>query len=150
MDQFFQYLNSFSLPLWLGMMFAPEHWLTKRAGRSSTVLGLTAVHYVVSLLWAMRHPTASDDLEATPSFTSLDGVNMMLRTREGTLAAWAHMLALDLFTGTWIYRQSRRLDAPAWVRIPALFFTFVSGPFGLLFFLLWRVFSGGEEEALDG
>ena len=55
------------------------------------------------------------------------------------------MLALDLFTGAWIYRQSRRLDAPAWVRVPSLFFTLMSGPFGLLLFLLWRTLSSGQQ-----
>ena len=48
------------------------------------------------------------------------------------------MLALDLFTGAWIYRQCQRLNAPAWIRIPALLFTLMAGPFGLLFFLTWR------------
>jgi hypothetical protein len=54
------------------------------------------------------------------------------------------MLALDLFTGAWIYRQSRRLQAPGWLRIVALFFTFATGPFGLLIFLLWRLLYRGE------
>jgi hypothetical protein len=58
------------------------------------------------------------------------------------------MLALDLFTGAWIYRQCRRLNAPAWVRIPALLFTLMTGPFGLLLFLFWRLIGSGEGEAL--
>ena len=77
-----------------------------------------------------------------PEFTSLEGISAGLGTREGALGAWSHMLALDLFTGAWIYRQCRRLNAPAWVRIPALFFTLMTGPFGLLIYLLLKLISG--------
>jgi hypothetical protein len=34
------------------------------------------------------------------------------------------------------------------VRVPALFFTLMTGPFGLLLFLLWRGLAAGQGEAL--
>jgi hypothetical protein len=146
LDKFFQYLNSFPMPLWLAMMFAPRRPLTERAARSSTIFGLSALHYVLALIIAIRSPDGGDT--SPDDFMSLDGVNKLIGHRAGTLAAWSHMLALDLFAGGWIYRQCRRLNAPAWVRIPSLFFTLMSGPFGLLLFLLWRTFGAGEREAL--
>jgi hypothetical protein len=146
MNKLFQYINSFPMPLWLAMMFAPRHPLTERASRSSAILGIAALHYVISLIIAMR---SSNENSAQGNFTSLNGVNVLLSTRQGTLAAWAHMLALDLFTGAWIFRQCRKLDAPAWVRIPSLFGTLMAGPAGLLFFLVWRAFGGGQGEAVE-
>jgi hypothetical protein len=142
MDRFFQYLNAFPLPLWLAMMFAPRHPLTERAGRSSTIFGLAALHYVVALFLAVRQSRTEG---VNGGFSSLRGVNALLGTRGGSLAAWAHMLALDLFTGAWIYRQCRRLDAPAWVRIPSLFGTLMAGPVGLLYFLGWRAWRTRDE-----
>jgi hypothetical protein len=147
-DKFFQYLNTFPLPLWLAMMFAPRHPLTDRAARSSTIFGLSALHYLLALIIAIRSGEGGET--SLNDFNSLDGVNKLIGHRAGTLAAWAHMLALDLFTGGWIYRQCRRLNAPAWVRIPSLFFTLMSGPFGLLLFLLWRTFGARKGEALAG
>jgi hypothetical protein len=79
---------------------------------------------------------------------SLEGVRRGLSSRQGALAGWAHMLALDLFTGAWIYRQAQQLRAPAWLRIAALFFTLMTGPFGLLIFLIWRFFGAGKIESL--
>jgi hypothetical protein len=145
LDRLFQYLNAFPMPLWLAMMFFPNHPITERASRSSVVFGLAACHYVGTLGLAVqqsKHEGAPLDL------TSLDGVRRGIGTRSGALAAWAHMLALDLFTGAWIYRECRRLHAPALVRIPALFFTLMTGPFGLLLFLLWRAFGARRGEAL--
>ena len=145
MDKFFTYVNSIPMPVWLAMMFAPRHHLTERLSRSSTVFGISALHYVISLIIAMRQ----GQQEGTKiDFTSLKGVQSMMSTREGTTAAWTHMIALDLFTGAWIYRQCRRLSAPAWVRIPSLFFTLMAGPFGLLLFLIWRTFGANKGEAL--
>lgn len=155
MDNFFKYLNFFPMPLWLAMMFAPRHPLTERAGRSSTIFGLAALHYVLAIGVAMKadaeaRAEARQRGEALPQVevTTLNGIRALLSSRQGTLAAWAHMLALDLFAGGWIYRQARRLDAPDWVRIVSLFFTLMTGPFGLLIFLMWRGLRTEEGEGL--
>lgn len=146
METYFRYLNLFPMPLWLAMLFAPNHPLTERGSRSSTVFGVAALNYLGALLLALRQGSG----DRMPDFTTLDGIRRGLANRPGALAAWSHMLALDLFTGAWIYRQARRLDAPAWVRIPSLLFTLLAGPFGLLLFLLWRSLGGGKGEALPG
>lgn len=146
MAKFFKYLNLFSLPLWFAMMFAPRHPLTERASRSSAIFGLTCVHYLIALGIAL---SKSRNQQNRLDFNSLEGVRQLLSTPQGTLGAWAHMLALDLFTGAWIYRQCRQLEAPGWVRIPSLMFTLLSGPFGLLLFLVWRMVGVGRGEALE-
>lgn len=145
MDRFFQYINLFPMPLWLAMMFAPNARLTARASRSSSLFMVAALHYALSLLNAVRGSRSESE---RPNFTTLDGLSRGLGTREGALAGWTHMLALDLFTGAWVYRQCQALGAPAWVRLPALFFTLMAGPFGLLLFLLWRLVGAKQEEAL--
>jgi hypothetical protein len=146
MNKFFQYLNFFPMPLWAAMMFFPHHPLTRRASRSSVVFALAALHYVATLGMAVQQSRKTD---TAIDFRSLEGVRAGLATPAGTLAAWAHMLALDLFTGAWIYRECLRLQAPARVRIPALFFTLMTGPFGLLIFLVWRILGAGQPAALS-
>ncbi|MCS6843349.1 MAG: ABA4-like family protein [Caldilineales bacterium] len=143
MDKFFSYLNAFPMPLWLGMMFAPRAKLTQQVSRSSVVFGLAAFHYVAALGLAVLGGRRSQSPVSPTDFTSLEGIRKGLSTREGALAAWSHMLALDLFTGAWIYREAMRLAAPAWVRIPALALTLMAGPFGLLLFLIWRTVKTG-------
>lgn len=147
MEALFRYVNLFPMPVWLAMMFAPRQRFTERVARSSSLFCLAVVNYLLALIIGVRSSTAED--QGLPDFTSLDGISRSLGTREGALGAWSHMLALDLFTGTWIYRQCRRLDAPAWVRMPALFFTLMTGPLGLMVFLLWRSVDAGKGEALS-
>lgn len=151
MNRFFTYLNLFSMPLWLAMMFAPRHPVTERLGQSGAIFGLGALHYVIAIIIALKYGPQERQQAGQPdsiNVTSLNGIRDILSTRSGTLAAWAHMLALDLFTGGWIYRQSRQLNAPHWVRLGSLLFTLIMGPLGLLLFLLWRMFSRNVSEAL--
>lgn len=146
METLFKLINLFPMPIWLAMMFAPNHALTERASRSSTIFTIAALNYVTALVQAVR---SGADEERLPNFTTLAGISKGLGTPEGALAGWAHMLTLDLFTGAWIYRQCQRLHAPVWIRIPALLFTLLAGPFGLLIFLLWRFVAGVAERPLS-
>ena len=147
MESFFRFINLYPMPLWLAMMFFPRHALTQRAARSGTVFGIAAFNYVFALAIGLRSGAGNDD--GFPDFTTLEGISEALGNKPGALGAWSHMLALDLFTGAWIYRQCLRLGAPAWVRIPALFFTLMTGPFGLLLFLIWRLVAARQPEALS-
>jgi hypothetical protein len=145
MDKFFQFVNLLPMPLWLAMMFAPNQPITKKASRSSFVFIVVCLNYMLSLLNAMR---GGDEKMTAVDFTSLDGIRRGLGTPEGALAGWTHMLALDLFTGAWIYRQCQQQAAPAWVRIPALAFTLMTGPFGLFLFLILRMIGSRQDETV--
>jgi hypothetical protein len=143
MEGFFRYINSLPMPLWLAMIFAPRHPLTERASRSGPVFVVMTAHYLGALIAAI---VQGRRVGLESNLLTLDGVRTGMSTRTGAAAAWTHMLALDLFAGTWIYRECRRLDAPDWVRVPSLFGTLMAGPLGLLFFLIWRALGRREIE----
>lgn len=144
LDKLFQYISSYPMPLWLAMMFLPNNKLTKRLASSSGVFGFAAVNYLITIFATAKEGGKVDFQD----FTTLDGLSKMLGTKPGTLGAWSHMIALDLFTGAWVYRQCQKLGAPAIVRVVALFFTLMMGPFGLLIFLVWRFTLGKQPERL--
>lgn len=143
MDNLYKYINAAVMPFWLAMILAPRHPLTEKASRSSTVFGIAALHYLGTLIAAML----DNSDEGMPDLTRLEGIQKGFGTPSGALAAWTHMATLDLFTGAWIYRQARRLRAPDAVRIISLLLTLMTGPLGLLFFLLWRATRKGEQLA---
>jgi hypothetical protein len=146
-EKLYQVVNLLPMPVWLAMMFFPRARVTERASRSSAVFGVVALAYGLALGLAAAGGRKRGEQPAL-DFTSLDGIRQGLGTREGALAAWTHMLALDLFTGAWIYREAMRLGAPAWIRVPSLFLTLMTGPLGLLMFLVWRVWGGKQSLSL--
>jgi hypothetical protein len=146
-EGFFRYINSLPMPLWLAMMFAPRHPITERASRSSAVFVAFGAHYVAALLAAALRGRRDG---TKVNLLTLEGVRAGMSTPEGAAAVWTHALALDLFAGAWIYRECRRLNAPASVRVPSLLATLMAGPAGVLGFLLWRALAAGRGEALGG
>ena len=110
-DKFFQLINLLPMPVWLAMMFAPNHKFTRRASRSSAIFGIMGLTYVTALIAAIHGGSSSETSDPAGGgmdFTSLDGIRRGPGTREGALAGWAHFLALDLFAGAWIYQQAQK------------------------------------------
>jgi hypothetical protein len=49
--------------------------------------------------------------------------------------AWAHLVAFDLFTGRWVYLDSRKRNINPWLVAPTLLLTLLAGPVGFLVYL---------------
>lgn len=62
----------------------------------------------------------------------------LLGSPQGTLLAWVHILTFDLFVGRWIFLNSKETAVGRLGTGIALFFTLMSGPFGLLIYLVIR------------
>ena len=75
-------------------------------------------------------------------FSSIAGILDLFRnsTKESAAAGWIHYLAFDYFVGCWIVNHSIKKGIPYFVFILPLFFTLFAGPFGLLLFLILRLF----------
>ena len=73
------------------------------------------------------------------SFNSLKGVKTLFGSDQVILAGWVHYLAFDLMTGLFIKNNSQKNSISVFWVIPCLFFTFMLGPCGLLFYLLIRL-----------
>ena len=86
------------------------------------------------LIHALGHGPAPD----WRAFNSLDGVMGLLRTREAFLAGWVHYLAFDLFTGAWEAETAPASRVPHAMLLVCLFLTFMTGPVGLLLYLVVR------------
>ncbi len=137
MEALFGLLSLTTLPWWLSMLLFPRSPFTVRLVTSPWgVVGLAAV-YLTLLAGSLITGGLPASLEATALATALAGP-------WGFLTVWTHMLALDLFAGTWIFR-----DARFYGRLPRLelLLTWWAGPAGLGLYLLrrrrWRGPDGG-------
>lgn len=136
LDTLFDLANVVAIVGWLSLLaspFAPRaaDWIGGTLAPLALALGYTACLVGFALFGTGEAPQGV-------SFTTLDGVAALLSTREALLAGWVHYLAFDLFVGAWEVREGRRLFLPFAAVAPCLLLTFVSGPLGLLVFLLLR------------
>lgn len=133
-DTLYLIVNLIPLPYWLLMIVLPRHPYTRRLTTGWSAYLLLGLLYVVTLGLALVGAANS----GLAFDVSLDGLAAMLGTPAGTLVAWVHMLTFDLFVGVWIHQESLRAGVPRWVASGCLFFTLMTGPLGLLLFLVWR------------
>ncbi len=119
-------------PFWALMILAPGWSWTRRIIASPLIVLPVVLIYAVLVI-----PAFGDVFPAVASPT-LAGIRDLLGTADGAAAAWAHMIAFDLFVGRWTWLDARDRGIPALVTAPVLLLTILLGPLGLLAYLLIR------------
>jgi hypothetical protein len=119
-------------PFWALMILLPRWSPTRRIIESPLIVLPAVVIYALLVI-----PAFGEVLPAVAAPT-LNGVRDLLGTADGAAAAWAHMIAFDLFVGRWSWLDSRSRGVPALVMSPVLLLTILLGPLGLLVYLLVR------------
>jgi hypothetical protein len=123
-------------PFWLLMVALPTWPVTARIVRSPLIVAPPVLVYAALVLPELGAiwPTL-----ASPTF---DGVRELLGSDVGAAAAWAHLLAFDLFAGRWIYLDGRQRQVNPWLLAPVLLLTLLLGPLGLAAYLALRQVAG--------
>ena len=73
-------------------------------------------------------------------YSGLDGLYSMFANEALLLIFWLHFLAISLFAGSWIVRDSKKYFIPKVITIPSLILTYLTGPIGVVIYWLFRVF----------
>jgi hypothetical protein len=134
--QIFSICNYVVLPGWLLLVVAPRWRWTQRVTALALPLAL-AVVYLTLVILHFR--------ESGGGFGSLAQVSKLFENPYMLLAGWIHYLAFDLFTGSWLVRDSQRLRIAHAFVVPCLLLTFLFGPVGLLTWFLIRTSLRGRS-----
>ncbi|MQA82260.1 MAG: DUF4281 domain-containing protein [Streptosporangiales bacterium] len=112
-------------PFWALMIFAPGWSVTRRIIGSPLIVLPPLVVFVL-----VMGPDLGAFLAAV-SRPTLDGVQALVSSPEGTAAIWAQVIAWDLFIGRWMYLDSRERRIHPLVMAPVLLVTILISPLGL-------------------
>ena len=125
------------IPFWLLLIFAPNHSLTNFFVQSIIVPMLLAVGYIYLSYNLYLEDNIFDGFEL---YGGLDGLYSMFANESLLLIFWLHFLAISLFAGSWIVRDSKRYFIPKIITIPSLILTYFTGPVGILVYWFFRIF----------
>ena len=125
------------IPFWLLLIFAPNHSLTNFFVQSIIVPMLLAVGYIYLSYNLYLENNIFDGFEL---YSGLDGLYSMFANESLLLIFWLHFLAISLFAGSWIIRDSKRYFIPKIITIPSLILTYFTGPVGILVYWFFRIF----------
>tara|TARA_B100001027_G_scaffold159117_1_gene112277 strand:+ start:226 stop:696 length:471 start_codon:yes stop_codon:yes gene_type:complete len=125
------------IPFWLMLIIMPYHGLTDFLVQSIVVPLILAVAYSYLTYNLYLENSVFDGFEL---YSGLDGLYSMFSNENLLLIFWLHFLALSLFLGAWMTRDAKKFFIPKIILIPSLIITYFTGPVGLVFYWLLRIF----------
>ena len=125
------------IPFWLLLIIIPNHGVTNFFVQSIIAPLLLTGAYGLVAYDIFLEGSIFDSFEL---YNGLDGLYSMFANEAFLLVFWIHFLAISLFAGAWISRDSQRYMVPRFFVIISLIFTYFTGPFGLLIYWFIRIF----------
>jgi len=125
------------IPFWLLLILIPNHNITKFFSHSIIAPLLIAVAYV----FVARQIILEDNIfEGFKLYLGLDGLSEIYSNESLKLIFWLHFLAISLFVGAWVARDSERHMVPKFLSAPCILITYFTGPFGIVIYWVVRIF----------
>ena len=125
------------IPFWLLLIFIPNNQITNFFTQSVIAPLLLGVGYAYLSYLIYQEGSIFDGFEL---YNGLDGLYSMFANEALLLIFWLHFLAISLFAGSWIVRDSRKYFLPKIITIPSLVLTYFTGPIGLVIYWFFRIF----------
>jgi len=125
------------VPFWLLLIIMPNHSITKFFSHSIIAPFLLAAAYI----YVARQVILEDNMfEGFKLYLGLDGLTEIYSNESLQLVFWLHFLAISLFVGAWIARDSERHIIPKIFSAPCILITYFTGPFGIVIYWFIRIF----------
>ena len=125
------------IPFWLLLIFLPNNQITNFFTQSIIPFLLLSVGYAYLSYKIYLEENIFDGFEL---YSGLDSLYSMFANEILLLVFWLHFLAISLFMGAWIVRDSRKYLIPKIVIIPSLILTYFTGPIGIVIYWFFRIF----------
>ena len=125
------------MPFWLLLIILPNHGVTNFFAQSIIAPLLLASAYSFVAYDIFLEGNIFNGFEL---YRGLDDLYSMFSSEAFLLIFWLHFLAISLFLGAWISRDSVKYMIPRWFVIISLILTYFTGPVGLSIYWLIRIF----------
>ena len=126
------------LPFWLLLIAIPNSRITQIFVNSIIlpIILSTAYVYVLYLSILLGEPF----FDIFKLYLSIDNLYTIFATESFLLFFWIHFLALNLFLGSWVSRDSVKYNIPRKIIFFPLILIYFTGPAGLVLYWSFRVF----------
>mgnify|MGYP001456156026 CR=1 FL=1 len=126
------------IPFWLMLIFIPSSRITQIFVNSiflPLILGALA-SYVVYMVVLLDESL----LDIFHLYFSLESLYTIFAVEGFLLIFWLHFLALSLFLGSWVSRDGIKYNIPRSILVFFIILIYFTGPVGLVFYWMIRVF----------
>ena len=125
------------IPFWLMLIISPNSLFTNFFAQSIIAPPLLAIGYAYL---SYNIYLEGNILGGFELYGGIDSLYSMFANEAFLLIFWLHFLAISLFAGSWIVRDSKKYFIPKIVTTLSLILTYFTGPIGLFIYWFIRIF----------
>ena len=146
-DMLYYWVNLGVLPFWLILIFFPQSHISKIFVTSIFPIFVLSGTYVFILYKSYLN---SYDFETNFNlYLGLDNVLDLFSDKSFLITFWIHFIAINLFTGGWIVKDSQKFQINKILLFFPLLTTYLIGPLGLFLYWLIRIFHAKSINLYD-
>jgi len=137
-EMLYLWVNCGVLPFWLILIFFPQSHLCKYFVTSIFPITLLGGAYIF-----MLYQSYIDLYNFEKNFTLYLGIAELSELFSDTtflMMFWIHFVAINLFVGGWILKDSQKFGVNRYLLAVPLIITYLIGPIGLILYWIIRIF----------
>ena len=117
-------------PFWVAMLVYPEHEITQKLMRGPWFFIGPIVFWWLVTASDLEGLVGLAEGSMEPS-SIMESLAALLGTRAGAAAAWAHMVAGDIFVTRWMWKRCMDNGSERWITAATVFFGVMLMPVGV-------------------
>jgi len=126
------------LPFWLLLIAIPNSRITQIFVNSIILPIILSTAYIYVLYQSIL--LGEPFIDIFKLYLNIDSLYTVFATESFLLFFWIHFLALNLFLGSWVSRDSVKYNIPKKIIFFPLILIYFAGPVGLVMYWFFRVF----------
>ena len=146
-EMLYYWVNLGVLPFWFILIFFPQSQISKIFVTSVFPMLILSGTYIFILY---KSYLSSYDFNANFNlYLGLDNITDLFSNKTFLITFWIHFIAINLFTGGWIVKDSQKFQINKILLIFPLLLTYLIGPLGLFLYWLIRIFHAKSINLYD-
>ena len=138
LEMIYLWLNLGILPFWFVLIFFPQSQICRVFITSVFPLFILSLAY--SYLLYVAQMNNYDFLQNFTLYFGLNEISNLFENQSFLIVFWVHFLAMNLFCGGWIVKDSRMFNMNKFLVSLPLITTYLIGPIGITLYWIIRLF----------
>ncbi len=141
------WLNIGVIPFWFVLIFFPNSKVCSFF--VSSIFPIIIFTAIYAYLFYYFFNSDYDFLNNFNLYKGLDHLNELFSDNAFLIIFWTHFLAINFFCGSWIVKDSQKLNISKGFVILPLLITYFIGPFGIFIYWIIRMLFGKRISLFD-
>ena len=146
-EMIYLWLNIGIIPLWLMLIFLPKSKFSSFFITSIIpylILGSIYIYLIYYL-----YSSGYSFIENFNLYRGIEELKILFSDQSFLIIFWVHFLAINLFCGSWMVRDSQKYSMSRSIVFFPLMLTYFVGPIGIFFYWIIRIFFAKKISLYD-